>query len=137
MYDTFVTNLEKETGTESDAQMHYEDLMSTKEKEFASLTAELKIRVAEHAEALVQVADASQELDDTTQQMKADTEFFDDTKAACQAKADAWAERVRARTEELAGIDKALFGKAIKPGTEKTFFQLSVEGKGAKTKQKA
>merc|ERR1719389_936349 len=136
MYDTFVANLEKETATESDAQMHYEDLMSTKEKELASLTAELKVRTAEHAEALVQVADASQELDDTTQTMKADTDFFEDTKAACTAKADEWAERVRARTEELAGIDKAieiltsddakaLFGKAIKPGMEKTFLQLS------------
>jgi hypothetical protein len=147
MYDTFVNNLEKETGMESDAQMHYEDLMSTKEKEFASLTAELKIRVAEHAEALVQVADASQELDDTTQAMKADTDFFDDTKAACTAKADAWAERVRARTEELAGIDKAieiltsddakaLFGKAIKPGAEKTFLQLSKD-EGAQGNKKA
>merc|ERR1719262_691190 len=95
MYDTFVANLEKETSTESDAQMHYEDLMSTKEKELASLNAELKIRTAEHAEALVQVADASQELDDTTQQMKADIDFFDDTKKACAAKADEWAERVR------------------------------------------
>merc|ERR1719379_2082694 len=138
MYDTFVANLEKETGIESDAQMHYEDLMSTKEKEFASLSAELKVRSAEHAEALVQVADASQELDDTTQQMKTDIDFFDDAKKQCSAKADEWAERVRARTEELAGISKAieiltsddakaLFGKAIKPGMEKTFLQISSE----------
>merc|ERR1719161_2470965 len=107
MYDTFRPLSQRQMGLESDAQMHYEDLMSTKEKEFASLSAELKVRVAEHAEALVQVADASQELDDTTQQMQADIEFFEDTKAACTSKADAWAERVRARTEELAGIDKA------------------------------
>merc|ERR1719214_126227 len=138
MYDTFVKNLESETETESSAQMNFEDLMSTKEKELASLNAELKVRTAEHSEALVQVADASQELDDTTQQMKADIDFFDDTKAACQAKADEWAERVRARTEELAGIAKAieiltsddakeLFSKAIKPGVEKTFLQISSE----------
>merc|ERR1719160_597271 len=55
-------------------------------------------------------------------------------KAACSAKADEWAERVRARTEEMAGIDKALeiltgddakalFNKAIKPGME-TFLQI-------------
>merc|ERR1719159_182130 len=145
MYDTFVKNLESETETESSAQMHFEDLMSTKNKELASLNAELKVRTAEHSEALVQVADASQELDDTTQQMKADIDFFDDTKAACQAKADAWAERVRARTEELAGIDKAieiltsddakaLFSKAIKPGTEKTFMELT---KGTQQQNKA
>jgi chromosome segregation ATPase len=147
MYDTFVANLEKETATESDAQMHFEDLMATKTKELATLNAELKVRTAEHAEALVQVADASQELDDTTQQMKADIDFFDDTKAACSSKADAWAERVRARTEELAGIDKAieiltsddakaLFGKAIKPGTEKTFLQIT-KGQGTQKQNKA
>merc|ERR1719160_2208601 len=146
MYDTFVKNLESETTTESTAQMNFEDLMATKEKEMASLQAELKVRTAEHAEALIQVADASQELDDTTQQMKADIDFFEDTKAACQAKADAWAERVRARTEELAGIDKAieiltsddakaLFGKAIKPGAEKGFLQIS-KGQGAQSKEK-
>merc|ERR1719359_1007740 len=77
MYDTFVKNLESETSLESTAQMNFEDLMSTKTKELATLNAELKVRTAEHAEALVQVADASQELDDTTQQMKADTDFFD------------------------------------------------------------
>merc|ERR1719218_120882 len=63
--------------------------------------------------------------------------FFDETKAACQAKADEWAERVRARTEELAGINKALeiltsddakalFNKSIKPGKE-TFLQIDSE----------
>merc|ERR1719159_172596 len=147
MYDTFVKNLESETETESSAQLHFEDLMATKNKELASLNAELKVRTAEHAEALVQVADASQELDDTTQQMKADIDFFDDTKAACSAKADEWAERVRARTEELAGIKKAieiltsddakaLFSKAIKPGTEKTFLQIT-KGQGSQKQNKA
>lgn len=138
MYDTFVKNLEHETTNESEGQMQFEDLMATKNKELATLNAELKTRSAEHAEALVQVADASQELDDTTQQMKADVDFFDNAKKQCSSKADAWAERVRARTEELAGISKAieiltsddakaLFGKAIKPGSEKTFLQISSE----------
>merc|ERR1719160_173 len=59
-------------------------------------------------------------------------------KAACTAKADEWSERVRARTEEMAGIDKALeiltgddakalFNKAIKPGME-TFLQIDSKG---------
>merc|ERR1719421_1005707 len=80
------------------------------------------------------LADASQELDDVSKQMKADSVFFSDTKAACGAKADEWAERSRARTEELSGIAKAIeilasdeakeqFSKAIKPGMEKTFLQ--------------
>merc|ERR1719421_232057 len=108
MYDTFVKNLESETDVESTAQKNYEDLMAVKEKEFATLSAELRQRTAEKAEAEAQLADASQELDDTTKQMKSDIDFFDTTKADCSAKADQWSERVRARTEELAGIDKAI-----------------------------
>merc|ERR1719352_2005324 len=34
--------------------------------------------------------------------------FFEETKSACKAKADDWAERSRLRTEELAGINKAI-----------------------------
>merc|ERR1719236_141241 len=90
----------------------------------------------EKADAEKDLADTSQALDDTTKQMKADTAFFDETKAACQTKADEWNERVRARTEELAGINKALeiltgddakalFSKAIKPGVETFFLQES------------
>merc|ERR1712196_167126 len=93
-----------------------------------------KKKEGEKADAEKDLADNSQDLDDTQKQMKADTVFFDETKAACQAKADEWNERVRARTEELAGINKALeiltgddakalFSKAIKPGKE-TFLQM-------------
>merc|ERR1719214_241092 len=68
--------------------------------------------------------------------MEASVALFDDTKKVCTAKADEWSERVRARTEELAGIEKALeiltgddaralFNKAIKPGME-TFLQTDV-----------
>merc|ERR1719160_208481 len=88
MYDTFVKNLESETDVESTAQKNYEDLMAVKEKEFATLSAELRQRTAEKAEAEAQLADASQELDDTTKQMKSDIDYFDTTKADCSAKAD-------------------------------------------------
>jgi len=100
----------------------------------ATLIAAKEKKEGEKATAEKDLADASQDLDDTTKQMKADTIFFDETKAACQAKADEWAERVRARTEEMAGINKAieiltgddakaLFSKAIKPGKETSFLQ--------------
>merc|ERR1719313_2197395 len=83
-------------------------------------------------------AQTSAAYDETVKTNKEDTKFFDDTKAACTAKADEWAERCRARTEELAGVDKALeiltgddakalFNKAIKPGME-TFLQIDSKG---------
>merc|ERR1719324_1187456 len=138
MYDTFSMNLEKATEVEAVAQKNYESLIGVKENEMATLIAAKEKKEGEKAEAEKDLADASQELDDTTKQMKADTIFFDETKAACQAKADEWAERVRARTEELAGINKALeiltgddakalFNKAIKPGKETFFMQIDSE----------
>merc|ERR1719446_408283 len=44
----------------------------------------------------------------TQAQLDDDEAFFEDTKEACKSKADDWAERSRLRTEELAGINKAV-----------------------------
>merc|ERR1719298_327481 len=138
MYDTFSMNLEKSTETEAVQQKNYESLIGVKENEMATLVEQRTRREGEKADSEKDLADASQDLDDTTKQMKADTIFFDETKAACQAKADEWAERVRARTEEMAGINKALeiltsddakalFNKSIKPGKETGFLQIASE----------
>merc|ERR1719235_649444 len=133
MYDTFSMNLEKGTETEATQQKNFETLMATKAKEMSTLASTREAKEGHKAEAEKNLADASQELDDTKAQMEADTALFDDTKAACNSKAAEWNERVRARSEELAGINKgleiltsdesrALFSKAIKPGME-TFLQ--------------
>merc|ERR1719261_535959 len=134
MYDTFTADLERITEDEASAQKAFEDLMATKAKELATLKATLEKKEAAKAEAEKMLADAAQELADTTAQMKEDTKFFDEMTVACKAKADEWGERSRLRTEEIAGINKALevltsdearalFNKAIKPGIE-TFIQL-------------
>lgn len=137
MYDTFSMGLEKGTETEAKQQMNFESLMGVKGREMATLSAARKKKEGEKASAEKDLADNSQDLDDTTKQMGVDTVFFDETKKVCTAKADEWSERVRARTEELAGINKALeiltgddaralFSKSIKPGTE-TFLQIDSE----------
>merc|ERR1719261_27228 len=139
MYDTFTADLERITEEEASAQKAFEDLMATKAKELATLKATLEKEEAAKAEAEKMLADASQELADTTAQMKEDTKFFDEMTVACKAKADEWGERSRLRTEEIAGINKALevltsdearalFNKAIKPGME-TFVQLDDDSK--------
>merc|ERR1740138_1898226 len=121
-----------------DARKNYESLIGVKENEMATLMEARKKKEGEKADAEKDLADNSQDLDDTQKQMKADTKFFDETKAACQSKADEWNERVRARTEELAGINKALeiltsddskalFNKSIKPGKETGFLQIASE----------
>jgi len=136
MYDTFSMNLEKGTETEAIAYKNYETLMGVKGNEMAHMLKKRAKKEAEKAAAEEDQAQTAATYDETVKQMKEDTEFFDTTKAACTAKSAEWSERVRARTEELAGIDKALeiltgddaralFNKAIKPGME-TFMQVGM-----------
>merc|ERR1719456_755165 len=138
MYDTFTANLETETQNEATNQKNFEAVMAVKANELASLQDVLQKTEASKAETDKTLADTAQELEDTTVQMKEDTVFFDETKAACKTKADEWGERCRLRTQELAGINKALevltsddaralFNKAIKPGKETFFLQTGSE----------
>merc|ERR1719271_1738186 len=89
----------------------------------------------EKAEAEAMLADTTKAYDDTEKQMKADTEFFDQTTAACESKHEEWTLREKLRDDELDGINKALeiltsdearelFAKSIKPGVE-TFLQIA------------
>jgi len=132
MYDTFSMNLEKATEVEAVAYKNYESITGVKVNEMAELVADRKKKDGEKANAEKIMADSAQELDDTKVTMKEDLELFDLIKAGCTAKNDEWMERVRARTEELAGIDKALEiltgddAKALFSNTTKpeTFLQI-------------
>merc|ERR1719247_451460 len=139
MYDTFAMNLEKSTETEATQFKNYESLMASKASEMSTASATRTKKEGEKADAEKIQADTEQELDDTKAQLEASISLFDNTKKVCTSKAAEWNERVRARTEELSGINKALeiltsddakalFNKAIKPGKE-TFLQVaSVQG---------
>merc|ERR1719311_242422 len=127
MYDTFAMNLEKSTETEATQFKNYESVSSVAAKEMKSLSDTKAKKEGEKA-------DAEKVQADTEQELEASISLFDDTKMVCTSKAAEWNERVRARTEELAGINKALeiltsddaralFNKAIKPGKE-TFLQV-------------
>jgi hypothetical protein len=108
MYDSFSADLERANAEEADKQKAFEELMATKEAEYATLTATLEARTKEHADAEKQLADNKVLLADTKIQLEADEKFFEETKAACKAKAADWAERTRLRTEELNGMQKAI-----------------------------
>merc|ERR1719353_1212831 len=87
MYDTFTANLETETATEATSQKDFEALMASKNNELNTMQATQESKEAEKGETDKQLADTMQELTDTTVQMKEDTTFFDETKAACKTKA--------------------------------------------------
>merc|ERR1719473_864035 len=130
-------NLEKATESEATSQKNFEATSAVISKDIAKLTKTRTKKEIEKAEAEKVQADAMQDLDDTKTDMEASVVLFDDVKKACTSKSLEWSERVRARTEELAGINKALeiltsddakalFNKAIKPGKE-TFLQVSLQ----------
>merc|ERR1719506_1826716 len=135
MYLTFSNDLESSTLDEANQNADFEQIYATLEKENNQLKATRARKESEKADAEAMLADTTKAYDDTEQQMRADTEFFDQTKAACQSKHEEWTLREKLRNEELDGINKALailtsdearelFAKSIKPGGE-TFLQIA------------
>merc|ERR1719434_44644 len=108
MYDAMTSDLESKNADQATKQKQYEELSATKSSELATLQATLSKKKETLGEDTKTMTDSEVERDETQAQLKADEEFFEQTKSACKAKADDWAERSRLRTEELAGINKAL-----------------------------
>jgi len=135
MYETFSAGLESGMEEEATKNRVFEDFIATKQKELIEMKKTKAKKEAEKSDAEAQLAETTQTYDDTEAQMNADIEFFDLTKAACQAKNEEWNERNSLRSEELEGIKKAIeiltsdearamFSKSIKPGVETGFLQL-------------
>merc|ERR1719224_355088 len=135
MYLTFSNDLESSTLDEANQNHDFEQIYATLEKENNQLKETRARKETEKADAEAMLADTTKASDDTEKQMQADTEFFDQTKAACKSKHEEWTLRSKLRAEELDGIDKALeiltsddaralFDKSIKPGVE-TFLQVA------------
>merc|ERR1719473_438648 len=108
MYDTFTSNLQNANEEEGTKQKAFEELIATKQEELAALKTTLANKTATLGEKTKDLADSKTLRADTEAQLKEDEAFFADTKEACSAKADEWAERTRLRTEELGGIAQAL-----------------------------
>merc|ERR1719378_1865876 len=135
MYLTFSNNLESSTLDEANQNHDFEKMYANLEEENNKMKKTRARKETEKAEAEAMLADTTKAYDDTEKQMKADTEFFDQTKKACQSKHEEWTVRKEMRDAELDGINKALeiltsdearelFVKSIKPGVE-TFLQIA------------
>merc|ERR1719482_479588 len=117
-------DFEKELGTsaeeEAAAAEQHAKLMETKRADLALLEATLVKTKKSQGEDTMQLAEDQEERSETQLQLKADEKFFDETKAACSAKAEQWSGRSRSRTEELAAIDEAI-GILTSPEAKATF----------------
>lgn len=108
MLDTFTADLESATEEEKQQLKAFEQLMATKADELDTLQktkVQKTIAAAANGEALTE---QKLERSNVQEQEKQDTAFLATTKTNCRDNADSWAERSRVRTEELAGIDKAI-----------------------------
>merc|ERR1719409_1424816 len=116
----------------------YEKMYADLEKQNNKFKEERARKETEKAEAEAMLADTTKAYEDTEKQMKADEEFFDQTKKACESKHEEWTVRKEMRDQELEGISKALdlltsddarelFATSIKPGVEKSasFLQIA------------
>mmetsp|Transcript_2030 Transcript_2030/g.4665 ORF Transcript_2030/g.4665 Transcript_2030/m.4665 type:complete len:703 (+) Transcript_2030:85-2193(+) len=143
MFDTFTSNLETASATEAENLKIFEDLMAAKQKEESDLQSTLDKKEAENAEATTVEADSQQDREDTSAQLETDEVFFDETKKDCRQKADDWATRTRLRTEELAGIEKAVEiltspeAQSAFEGATSTFVQVSEEATPAAARTRA
>merc|ERR1719373_569594 len=104
MYLTLSGNLESATNKEAKQNADYEQQYATLEDANNKMKAKRSRKETEKAEAEDMLADTTKTYDDTEKQMKADTEFFDQTKAACESKHEEWTLRKKLRDEELEGI---------------------------------
>merc|ERR1719236_126790 len=108
MYDAFTSDLETKNADMATKQKQYEELTATKTAELTTLKATLEKKKETLATDTKTMTDSIVERDETQAQLADDEAFFEETKDACKAKADEWAERSRLRTEELAGVNKAI-----------------------------
>merc|ERR1719327_2149636 len=135
MYLTFSSNLESSTLDEATQNADYEKMYATLEEQNNEFKETRARKETEKAEAEAMLADTTKAYEDTEKQMKADIEFFGQTKEACLSKHEEWTIRKKLRDQEIEGIDKALeiltsddaralFAKSIKPGVE-SFLQIA------------
>merc|ERR1719460_3064219 len=108
MYLTFSDDLESSTNDEANKNSQFEELYASLEDENNKMKDTREKKQNEKADAEAMLADTTKAYDDTEKQMKADTAFFDQTKAACESKHEEWTVRTSMRNEELEGITKAL-----------------------------
>merc|ERR1719214_302889 len=133
MKDDFEAELKSSAEEESAAQEAHDSLMETKREDLALLEKTLTKTKVSQGNDEKQLAEDSQEREETQAQLKADEAFFEETKSSCKAKADQGAGRARSRTEELAAIDQALAvltseeSKAIFERSHTTFLQIAAE----------
>jgi len=108
LYDSSTQSLERSNVEEADAQKAFEEFMDTKRAELKTLEDSKDQQDLSKAQKEKKTSENRLLRADTQAQLKADEEFFATTQEGCKDKAKEWGERIRMRTQELQGINKAV-----------------------------
>merc|ERR1719428_2103561 len=101
MYGTFAMELERLNAGEGAKTKPFEELMSLKAGELASLESQVDKLNSEHGDKAQALAAAAAQLNASRKALGEAETFFEDVAAGCREKAAAWAQRTTLRSQEL------------------------------------
>jgi len=124
------------TDVEKKAIQEYEQLMDTRLKEKATLTAAIQTKLEKEADLKVSIAEMKNDSEDTIEALAADNKFLAELKTGCATKTQEWEAHSKTRADELVALadtikilnnDDALelFKKTL-PSSSASFVQLAV-----------
>jgi len=136
MGDEFSAAYKEATDVENKAIQDYKQLMETRLKEKALLTAAIQAKLEKEADLKVSIAEMKNDSGDTVEALAADRKFLAELEAGCATKTKEWEERSTTRSAELVALadtikflnnDDALelFKKTL-PSASASFTQVAV-----------
>jgi hypothetical protein len=108
MDDEMTKGLNEATATETAAIQNYEELMSAKKKEFASLQAQIEKEMTRIGNLGVSIAGMSNDKEDTEEALKSDQGYLAELGSSCASKAKEWEEIKKTRQEELVALAETI-----------------------------
>eukprot|EP00429_Kryptoperidinium_foliaceum_P047836 CAMPEP_0176106740 /NCGR_PEP_ID=MMETSP0120_2-20121206/53565_1 /TAXON_ID=160619 /ORGANISM="Kryptoperidinium foliaceum, Strain CCMP 1326" /LENGTH=721 /DNA_ID=CAMNT_0017440863 /DNA_START=43 /DNA_END=2208 /DNA_ORIENTATION=- len=136
MSDEMTADLEAAIAAEEEAIKVYEELMAAKKKEVSTLQKQIESKMKRVGELAVQLAESTNDIEDTKEAMAADKKFKQELEEGCATKEQEWDEIKKTRAEELVALaetikvlndDDALeiFKKTL-PSASASFMQVQV-----------
>jgi chromosome segregation ATPase len=108
MGDEMGAALKDATEAENEAKATYDEMMSAKTKEIATLTAQIEEEMMRLGELNVMLAEDGNDLEETKETVAEDKIYLAELKKGCDTKEAEWAERCKLRQEELVALHETI-----------------------------
>lgn len=108
MMVNFKENLSDAQKKEKAAQDTYKELRAAKEEEIRAGKERVDAKTSELAQTKFRLADAKEDLEDTTNALSADQKFLIDLRKRCKSADEEFAERTKTRRDELAAVAETI-----------------------------